>query len=279
MTENADGTVTLGLGDRQFLVPAVVAGDVTAAVRDHADDPQALEQTISSIVADRAGGSDDAELATAVAALAIVYARDRSASVDAIVRGALAGNQAISAETLLTAIAEAGLDPRAQSAAERQLAVVLAPVIVAGGAAAQEQSPVTENADGTVTIGLDDRQFLVPAVVAEDIAAAVRDHADDPQALELAICSIVADRAGGSDDAELATAVAALAIVYARGRSASVDAIVRGALACNQAISAETLLTAIAEAGLDPRAQSAAERQLAELQATLEDQRQISPVE
>lgn len=146
-------------------------------------------------------------------------------------------------------------------------------------AGAQEQAPVTENADGTVTVVLEDLQFLIPAVVAEEVIAAVRDLADDSQALEEALYSIVVRHAGGSDDAEQAAAIAAFAVSRAGGRAASVDAIVRGALDGNGDIPAAALLAAIAEAGLDPRARTDAEQRLAELQATLEDPRRVSPVE
>ena len=181
---------------------------------------------------------------------------------------------------------------RRATAVRRMAAVALLLTVATSGVQAQEQAPVTENtdgtvtvvlvtenADGTVTVVLEDRHFLISAVVAEDVAAAVRDLADDPQALEQALASIVALHAGDADDAEQAAAIAAFAILHTVGRSASVDAIVRGALVGNRNIPAGTLLAAITVAGLDRRERTDAERQLAELQATLEDSRQISPVE
>ena len=174
-------------------------------------------------------------------------------------------------------------------------ATALALTFTAIGIQAQDHTP-TDNADGTVALVVDDRQFLVPATVAEDVVAAVRAHADDPQALQQAIRAIVAQHAGCPqhstvataiaaeqprcpEDVALATAIATLAIHHAHGRSASVDAIVRGAAEGNPKLSAGAVLAALPATVLNPRAQDVAERQIAQLQATAENPSQISPVE
>ena len=179
------------------------------------------------------------------------------------------------------------------TSALRIAATALALTFTATGIQAQDRTP-TDNADGTVEFVVDDRQFLLPAAVAEDVLAAVREHADDPQALQQAIRAIVAEHAGCPEysagttaiateqcpeDVALATAIATLAIDQARGRSASVDAIVRGAAEGNPNLSAGALLAALPATGLNPRAQDAAERQIAQAQATAENPNQISPVQ
>lgn len=154
--------------------------------------------------------------------------------------------------------------------------VVLA--MLAAGLEAQAQSTVTELGDGAVELSVGERQFLIPAEVAESVAAAVRDHAGDPVELRQAIEAIVAEHAGQPGDAELATAIAALAIHHARARSASVDAILRGVIARNPSVPAESLVTILPSLKAHPLGQTAAERQLAQLQATVENPSQISQV-
>lgn len=146
---------------------------------------------------------------------------------------------------------------------------------------AQEQAQPTlvERDDGTVELSVDGLQFIVTAMVAESVAAAVRDHADDPQALEQAVEAIVAEHAGESGDTERATAITALALYYARGSSASIAAIMRGAVAGNTNAPSGTLVALITALQAQTGAQEAEEQRSARLQATIENPGQVSPVQ
>ncbi len=161
----------------------------------------------------------------------------------------------------------------------RKISVALAMALFAAATQGLAQTAVTEREDGAMELSMDGQLFLVPADIAEAVAAAVRDHADDPRALRQAIRAIVAESAGGAGDAELATAIAALAIYRAPDRSAIADAIMRGAAAANPGVSAPILLTILAAPGDNPRTRQARDRRLAQLQATAENPFQISPVQ
>ena len=165
------------------------------------------------------------------------------------------------------------------------------------------QTTVTEQADGSAAVSVEDSRIVVPAAVVDRVEAAARDHADDPQALREAIEAIIAEYAPGPGDAALASAIAVLAIdrsrarsaVFAerglreaplvlaidrsRARSASIDAVIRGAFAANPNVSSGALLAAVPGLGASPRAQEAEQRRLAQLQATVENPSQISPVQ
>ena len=157
--------------------------------------------------------------------------------------------------------------------------VAMALALSAATLHAQEQSTVTEQPDGTVAVTVEEGQIVVPAQVAEDVVAAVGEHAEDPQALEQAIREIVAEHAGSADDADLATAIAALAIFHAGARSATTDAIMRGAIAANPVVPAAALLADLPTLASNPRTDDAAQRQVAVLQATVENPSQVSPVQ
>ena len=158
-------------------------------------------------------------------------------------------------------------------------AALVALTFAATGAQAQTQTPLTVNTDGTVALSLGNRQFLVPGAVAERISAVLRANTENPQALRQSICTIVAQYAGSPDNVELATAIVVLAIYHARGRSASVDAVLRGAVACNPALAAETLLALSSAPELNPREQETPRKQAERLQATAEDTGRVSPVQ
>lgn len=161
----------------------------------------------------------------------------------------------------------------------RIIAVALAMALSVAATQALAQATVTEQEDGAMALSIDGRQYLVPARIAEEVILAVSEYADDPQELQQAIRAIVAEHAGNPGDAELATAIAALAIYRSRLSSASTDAIMRGATFANPSVSAPSLLAAVPALGASPRAQQAGERQLAQLQATAENPAQVSPVQ
>lgn len=150
----------------------------------------------------------------------------------------------------------------------------------AAGGARPVQTAVTEQADGTVVVTLDERQVIVPASVVADVTSAVRDHADDPDALRLAIRMIVAEHAGSPDTANLASAIAVVAIFRAGVGSASADAIMRGATFGNPGVSAAAVLSVLPEIRpIEAGTPEAAQTQLAQLQATVENPSQVSPVQ
>lgn len=157
--------------------------------------------------------------------------------------------------------------------------VAMALALSAATLHAQEQSTVIEQPDGTVAVTVEERRIVVPAPVAEDVVVAVGEHSEDPQVLEEAIGAIVAEHAGSADDADLAAAIAALAIFHAGVRSSSTDAIMRGVIAANPEVRAGPLVAALPTLGSNPRLEDAAQRQLAVLQATVENPSQVSPVQ
>ncbi|WP_446830498.1 hypothetical protein [Candidatus Foliamicus sp.] len=144
---------------------------------------------------------------------------------------------------------------------------------------AQAQTEVTEEADGSVSVSIEQERFTVPAPVAAAVRDAVRNHSDDPDALQSAIRAVIAEHAAGPDAADYATAIAALAISLSRARSASVDAVLRGAAAANPAVSVATLLTALPDLRGVPRTREDADERMVLLQATVENPSQISPVQ
>lgn len=170
----------------------------------------------------------------------------------------------------------------------RQLTQAYAPKIVAKGLAAlilaallpiaQAQQAVTVQADGSVAVALENERFVVLGSVAEAVEAAVRENADDPEALRLAIRAIVAEYAGEPGDAGLATALAALAVLHAGSNSSSIAAIALGATQGNSAVSGGSLI-AVVPALREASPGESAERELARAQATVENPAQISPVQ
>lgn len=161
----------------------------------------------------------------------------------------------------------------------RSALAAMALAISAASLQAQAQSTVTEQPDGTVAVTVEERQIVVPAQVADEIVVAVGEHSEDPQALEQAVREIVAEHAGSAGDADLATAIAALAIFHAGVRSSTTDAIMRGAIAANPVVPAAVLLAELPTLPTTPRTEDTAQRQLAVLQATVENPSQVSPVQ
>lgn len=141
------------------------------------------------------------------------------------------------------------------------------------------EATVTERDDGTVALAAGERQFVVPAAIAETVATAVRDLADDPAELRSALAKIIEECADCQTDASQVEAVVALAVFHARGRSSSIDAILRAAAASQTVVSGAALLTLLpALQGATPPGDAARE-ELAQLQATAENPSQISPVQ
>ena len=160
---------------------------------------------------------------------------------------------------------------------KKRVLILTAMAMLAVGA--QAQGVVTERDDGTVVLSTDTGQFVLPADIADRVTAAIAEHKDDPDALRAAIRAIVVEHAGGSDDTELVTAIAVFAIFHARADSSSVNAVIRGATDGNRQLAVGTVLTALPGLERSPRAQAAAEQQVAQSQATIENPAQVSPVE
>lgn len=139
------------------------------------------------------------------------------------------------------------------------------------------QAIVTENDDGAVVVTIDSGQVVLPAVVAKSVADALREHADDPDGLRLAILGIVREHA--ARDGQLATAIAFFAITLARPTPTVVDAILRGVRTANPTADVATVLARLPELKARPGAAEAPQTQLARLQATVENPAQISPVQ
>lgn len=157
-----------------------------------------------------------------------------------------------------------------------------APIVVAvllASVQAAAQQAVSEQADGSVAVSVEGEQFVVPASVAEAVVAAVAEHADDPEALQDAIRAIIAANAAVSNDAGLAVAIAVLAIYHAGSDSASIAAIVNGTTAASADAPVAVIVAAMPTLDAQVDAQEADPRQLAQLQATVENPSQVSPVQ
>lgn len=147
------------------------------------------------------------------------------------------------------------------------------------GVQAQGGYGVTEQADGSVAVVMEEERFVIPASVAQEVERAVGDHADDPEALRRSIGDIVARTAGDAGEAALATAIATLAVFYAGPDSSSVAAIGLGVTDGNSAVSGAAVIAAIPALRAGPSAAEAEEQQMIRAQATVENPAQISPVQ
>lgn len=121
------------------------------------------------------------------------------------------------------------------------------PLMLIAGFAAQAQTVVVENADGSISITVDGGETTLPATLADSILAALRENAGDPQGLREAVRTIVAGNAGGADGAALASVIAAFAAFRSNGDSEVVAAIVGGVAAGNPVVTAPELLSRLPE--------------------------------
>lgn len=124
----------------------------------------------------------------------------------------------------------------------RVLSRAALPLVLIPGLAAQAQTEVAWNADGSVSVTVADREVTIPATIADEIIDALRENVDDPQGLQAAVQTIVAGNADGRDRTALASAVVAFAAFMSTGDSEAVAAIVNGATAGNPAVSTPELL-------------------------------------
>lgn len=147
------------------------------------------------------------------------------------------------------------------------------------GVQAQTGYSVTEQADGSVAIVMEEQRFVISASVAQEVELAVNDHADDPEALRQAIGDIVGRNAADAGQADLATAIAALAVFYAGPDSSSVAAIGLGVTEGNPAVSGAAVIAAIPALRSEPSAAESEEQEMIRAQATVENPAQISPVQ
>ena len=141
------------------------------------------------------------------------------------------------------------------------------------------QDTVTVQADGSITVAVLGEQFLIPAPVAEAVESALEEHADDPASLTQAIRTIVSNNAGTPSSAGLATAIGTLAVFLAGSESPSIVAILLGATQGNNAVSGESLITAIPELRKPRSSGEAFEENLVRANATVENPFQVSPVQ
>ena len=141
------------------------------------------------------------------------------------------------------------------------------------------QQTVSEQTDGSFSVSVQGEQIVVPALVADAIAAAVAEHSDDPQALQEAIRSIIAEYAAGTNDVTLAVAIAVLTISQVGSDSAAIASIITGTVAANNEVAVESIIQVMPTLSAEVDAQEAAEEQLAQLQATVENPFQVSPVQ
>lgn len=157
-------------------------------------------------------------------------------------------------------------------------ALALAALLLAGVQAIAQQT-VSEQTDGSVSVSVQGEQIVVPASVADAVAAAVAEHGDDPEALQEAIRSIIADYAAGSNDVTLALAIAVLTISQVGSDSVAIASIITGTVAANNEVSAESIIEVMPSLSAEGGAQEDAEEQVAQLQATVENPFQLSPVQ
>ena len=147
------------------------------------------------------------------------------------------------------------------------------------GVQAQTGYSVSEQADGSVAVVMEEERFVISAAVAQEVELAVNDYADDPEALRQAIGDIVGRNAADAGEADLATAIAALAVFYAGPNSSSVAAIGLGVTEGNPAVSGSAVIEAIPSLRSEPSAAETEEQEMAQAQATVENPAQVSPVQ
>ena len=157
-------------------------------------------------------------------------------------------------------------------------ALALAALLLAGAQAIAQQA-VSEQKDGSVSVSVQGEQIVVPASVADAVEAAVAEHSDDPEALQEAIRSIIAEYAAGSNDVTLALAIAMLTISQVGSDSVAIASIITGTVAANNEVSAESIIEVMPTLSAEGNAQEDAEEQVAQLQATVENPFQVSPVQ
>ena len=121
------------------------------------------------------------------------------------------------------------------------------PLLLIAGFAAEAQTLVVENADGSVSVTIDGEETTIASTLAGGILDALRENAGDPQGLREAVRTIVAGNAGGADGAALASAIAAFAAFRSNGDSEVVAAIVGGVAAGNPVVTAPELLSRLPE--------------------------------
>lgn len=151
--------------------------------------------------------------------------------------------------------------------------------LLASVQALAQNTVVSEQADGSVIVSMESGQLAISATVADAVELAVREHADDPEALRQAIRALIGQNAAGSGASDLATAIATLAVFHAGTDSASIAAIVHGASEGNSNVSGGAMLAAIPALSAGGNSLEADERELASAQATVENPSQVSPVQ
>ena len=170
-------------------------------------------------------------------------------------------------------------DKRMNASGIKVFAALATLSVLLAGAQAAAQSAIDVQTDGSVAVGIEGERFVIPAPVAEAVERAVAEHADDPEALRLAIQAIVGQYAGASESAGLATAIAAFAVLHAGSNSPSIAAIALGATQGNSGVSGGSVIAAIPTLRAESSPEEAIERELVRAQATVENPAQVSPVQ
>ena len=157
------------------------------------------------------------------------------------------------------------------------------PLLLIAGFAAEAQTLVVENADGSVSVTIDGEETTIASTLAGGILDALRENAGDPQGLREAVRTIVAGNAGGRESGELASAIAAFAAFRSNGDSEVVAAIVGGVATGNPAVSAPELLSSLPESTAsavplqaEARTTPGARPRLPEARSTAENPQQVA---
>ena len=128
VTEQPDGSLAVIVEGERFVIPALLAGAVERAVREHTDDPAGLRDAIRAIVRENAANPAVAGLAAAIATLALFHAGSDSPSIAAILLGATQGNSAVAGESLIATVSGLGSEPGPGHEFEAQLVRIRATV-------------------------------------------------------------------------------------------------------------------------------------------------------
>ena len=123
--ENPDGSVASTIDGQPVIIPAVAAVAVTAALRDNRGDFPGLSEAIQALIAKFTDEGGNADLAIALTAFAVYNAQGHSLTVDAIVRGAVAGGDGkVSASLLLNALSAGSIVKRMDANGGQRLSQV-----------------------------------------------------------------------------------------------------------------------------------------------------------
>ena len=106
IVEHADGSFSAAVSGQVVVMPKDLANVVVDALGEAKGSPADLENAIRTIITVHAAGADNVPLAATIAMLAIYRSGGSSGAVNAIIKGATAGNLSITPQMVLKTLSE-----------------------------------------------------------------------------------------------------------------------------------------------------------------------------